>query len=68
VTEIIEELEKCHANVDVYDPWSSQAQAKEFFNIRLIDSLKKDHYDAVILAVSHNEFVEMGEDGIRPNT
>jgi len=65
VTEIIEELEKCHANVDVYDPWSSQAQAKEFFNIRLIDSLKKDHYDAVILAVSHNEFVEMGEDGIR---
>lgn len=65
VIEIIQELKNCHANVDVYDPWSCQNQAKKFFNLDTLNSIKNDYYDAVILAVPHKEFIKMGESGIR---
>ena len=65
VIEIIEELQKCHANVDVYDPWAEPAQAKSHLNIDLENSLKPQNYDAILLAVSHNEFIQMGATQIR---
>lgn len=65
VTEIIEELTNCHANVDVYDPWASNSQANDFFGLKLQSELKKNYYDAVLLTVSHKEFIQMGEQGIK---
>lgn len=65
VTEIIDELQKCHANVDVFDPWSNKDQAKEFFNIDLVETFKQGYYDAIILAVSHKQFIQMGESSLR---
>lgn len=65
VTEIIEELTNCHANVDVYDPWASANQANDFFGLQLQTDLKKNYYDAILLAVSHQEFIQMGETGIK---
>lgn len=65
VIEIVNELTNCHAHVDVYDPWADPIQSKAFFNINLQTSLKENYYDAVLLTVSHNQFIEMGEKGIR---
>ncbi len=65
VTEIIEELSKCHANVDVYDPWADEKLAKQYFKINMQQTLKTDNYDAILLAVSHKEFIQMGETGLR---
>ncbi len=65
VIEIIDELSKCHAKVDVYDPWADEKQAKQFFDIHLQKELKQNYYDAVLLAVSHKEFIQLGEEGIR---
>ncbi len=65
VIEIIQELSKCHAKVDVFDPWADEKQAKQFFGITLQKELKQNHYDAVLLAVAHNEFIQLGESGIR---
>ena len=65
VVEIIEELINCHANVDVYDPWADTLQAKEFFGLQLQGTLKEGYYDAIMLAVSHNQFIKMGEKGIK---
>jgi UDP-N-acetyl-D-glucosamine/UDP-N-acetyl-D-galactosamine dehydrogenase len=65
VVDILAELEPYNANVDVYDPWVSHVEAKHEYNLDLISELKKNHYDAVILAVSHKEFVEMGAAGIK---
>jgi len=65
VIEIIEELSKCHATVDVYDPWADEKLAKEYFNINMQQTLKTDNYDAILLAVSHKEFIQMGETGLR---
>jgi len=60
VTDMIEEFVEYGANVDVYDPWVDKDEAFDEYSIRPIDSMQKAGYDAIVLAVSHNEFVEMG--------
>ena len=65
VVEIIDELSNCHAQVDVYDPWADPSQSKDFFNIKLQTELKENYYDAILLAVSHKQFIELGETGMK---
>ncbi|MDH5424057.1 MAG: Vi polysaccharide biosynthesis UDP-N-acetylglucosamine C-6 dehydrogenase TviB [Gammaproteobacteria bacterium] len=65
VVDIINELVSYHANVDIYDPWVNPDEAEHEYNVRTIDSPKTDHYDAIIMAVGHNEFLQMGVDKIR---
>ncbi len=65
VIDIIDELKSYSANVDVYDPWASPHEAHEEYGVDLIGELRQDYYDAVIIAVSHQEFVAMGIDKIR---
>jgi len=68
VTDIVDELESCNAKVDIYDPWVSSVEAKAHFDIDLVDTLAKNHYDAVIVAVAHDQFKEMGIENIRKLT
>ena len=65
VIDIIRELEKYGAKVDVYDPWIDRAEAKHEYGVKPLTSLGGDKYDAAVLAVSHNEFKEMGVRAIR---
>ncbi|TJY32888.1 nucleotide sugar dehydrogenase [Pontimicrobium aquaticum] len=61
VIDIIREFEAYHVNVDVYDPWASKEEVKHEYNLELMTSTSelKGSYDAVILAVSHKEFLEL---------
>ena len=65
VIDVIKECQDYGAKVDVYDPWVSAADAKHEYGIELATELKQGHYDAVILAVAHNEFKQMGAQQIR---
>ncbi len=65
VTDIIAELKACNANVDVYDPWVDSSESSAVLGVELVDDLRKDYYDAVVLAVAHDEFRAMGVDRIR---
>ncbi len=65
VVDIIEEFDDYHTQIDVYDPWISNKEAQEEYDITTVDSLENGKYDAIILAVSHKEFIEMGLDKIR---
>lgn len=65
VVDIVKEFMPYNANIDIYDPWVSKADAKQEFGLKLINQPAKDHYDAVIIAVAHNQFKEMGAKGIR---
>lgn len=65
VIDIVNSLTAYHANVDIYDPWASAAEAKEEYGIDLISKPRNNHYDAVIICVAHDEFKEMGEQGIK---
>lgn len=65
VIDIIRELEDAGANVDVYDPWVDQDEAFLEFGIRPVSSIKAAEYDAVVLAVAHEQFLALSEQEIR---
>ncbi len=65
VVDIIKEFDTYHANIDVYDPWVDPEEAKHEYGINVISKPKQGHYDAIILAVSHDQFTDLGETGIR---
>jgi len=52
------ELQEFSINVDVYDPWANKEEVQHEYGIDLIDEPKKGFYDAVVLAVSHKEFLD----------
>jgi UDP-N-acetyl-D-galactosamine dehydrogenase len=61
VIDIIKEFKTYDVNVDVFDPWASAEEVKHEYGLDLItasEELKKD-YNAIVLAVSHNEFLEL---------
>jgi UDP-N-acetyl-D-galactosamine dehydrogenase len=65
VIDIVEELKTYHANVDIYDPWANKDQVKDEYGYDLVDKPENEAYDAVILAVSHDEFKAMGTPAIK---
>ena len=58
VVDIIQELESYGIEVDIYDPWVNSAEAKREYGLELIDVLQPRGYDAMIVAVAHDEFVQ----------
>ena len=65
VVDVIEELQDFGINVDVFDPWVDVAEAKREYGITPIEQPEKHTYDGIVLAVSHQEFVDMGVSEIR---
>ena len=65
VVDIIEALRGYNADVDIYDPWVDATQARREYDLSPITTLEPGTYDAVIVAVGHREFAEMGGGGIR---
>ena len=57
VVDIISELEDFDAVVDVYDPWVNAEQACEEYGIKMVERPGIGSYDAIILAVAHEEFL-----------
>jgi len=65
VTDVIDEFKSYHANVDVHDPWVSAEDARREYDLDLVTELVPGTYDAVILAVAHRQFLELGGERIR---
>jgi UDP-N-acetyl-D-galactosamine dehydrogenase len=60
VIDIIKELQSYKANITVYDPWVNCLQVQEEYGIDCLESLPSEKtYHAVILAVSHQKFIEV---------
>ncbi|MGP5435780.1 Vi polysaccharide biosynthesis UDP-N-acetylglucosamine C-6 dehydrogenase TviB [Psychrobacter alimentarius] len=65
VIDIVHELQEYNIDVDVYDPWVAAKDAEREYDITPISQPAPNQYDAIILAVAHSEFVDMGVDHIR---
>ncbi|EMB8454516.1 Vi polysaccharide biosynthesis UDP-N-acetylglucosamine C-6 dehydrogenase TviB [Acinetobacter baumannii] len=65
IIDIVAELKEYETQVDVYDPWVDRAEAEHEYGITPVQSVEKNTYDAVILAVAHEQFKEMGAAAIR---
>jgi UDP-N-acetyl-D-glucosamine/UDP-N-acetyl-D-galactosamine dehydrogenase len=68
----VRELKSFACKVDVHDPWADSKEAEHEYGISLVAKPKPGSYDAIVVAVAHKEYVELGVSGIRsfgsPNT
>ena len=65
VVDLVKEFEGFNCNVDVYDPWVDKDEAAHEYNIKPVDRPIKGKYDAILLAVSHDEFKALTVEQIR---
>jgi UDP-N-acetyl-D-galactosamine dehydrogenase len=65
IVDIVSELKEYNMNVDILDPWCSSEGAQHEYGLSTIKQAEPNTYDAIVLAVSHNEFKVMGAEAIR---
>ena len=65
VVDIVGELADYGIAADVHDPWVDPKEAQDEYAIALIGEPKPGSYDAIILAVAHRQFREMGVEKLR---
>lgn len=65
IVDVVNELQDYNITVDVHDPWISAEEAKHEYDITPVAQPEPGNYDAIILAVGHNQFKAMGAQAIR---
>ncbi len=61
IADVVKELKSFYVTVDVTDPFASSEELHEEYGFGLVKEIGKD-YDAVIVAVNHKPYLELGED------
>ncbi len=64
-TDIISEFDDYGIAVDVYDPWVDPAEAVAEYGITLVENLKSNTYNGIVIAVAHKQFTELSIDDLR---
>jgi UDP-N-acetyl-D-galactosamine dehydrogenase len=59
VIDIVKTLKEYNAEVTIYDPWVNPDVAKHEYDVNVLTKLPGKKFDAIILAVAHNEFREL---------
>ena len=65
VVDIVNELREYNVDVDVHDPWVDAVEAQHEYGITPVGEPRQGQYDAIVLAVAHRQFAEMGASAIR---
>jgi UDP-N-acetyl-D-galactosamine dehydrogenase len=66
VVDIVKALVSYNTQVDVYDPWIDVAEAEYEYGLKCLKHVpRQGQYAAIILAVGHHQFIEMGPDAIK---
>jgi UDP-N-acetyl-D-galactosamine dehydrogenase len=65
VVDIVRELRNYNARVDVFDPWVDPSEAQREYQLEPIGDVGTGVYDAVVVAVGHDQFRALGAEGIR---
>jgi len=65
VIDVVRELQSYSIEVDVHDPWVAAAYAQHEYGLTPIGTPEDGAYDAIVLAVAHTRFRELGAEGLR---
>jgi UDP-N-acetyl-D-galactosamine dehydrogenase len=65
VVDIVRELADYNVVVDIFDPWVDVEEARREYGFMPVAEPRQGNYDAVVLAVAHDEFRAMGAEAIR---
>jgi UDP-N-acetyl-D-galactosamine dehydrogenase len=66
VVDIVKALQNYNTQVDVYDPWIDLQEAEHEYGLQCLGKAPTGgRYSAIVLAVGHKQFMELGEEGIK---
>src|SRR5205809_313234 len=65
VVDVVRELQRQGAQVDIYDPWANSSECRHEYGLQPVRALKRARYDVAIVAVAHRQFRELGARGVR---
>jgi UDP-N-acetyl-D-galactosamine dehydrogenase len=65
VIDIVRTLQQYNAHVTVHDPWANPDVARREYGVEIITLLPQEKFDAVILAVAHDTFMEIDFDTLK---
>jgi UDP-N-acetyl-D-galactosamine dehydrogenase len=65
VVDLAREFADYGMQVDIHDPWADRSQAASEYGIELLGELPARGYDAIVVAVAHDQFRALGVDGLR---
>ena len=67
VIDIINGLEEFGVNVCCYDPWINSSNVNKQFGIKVYSKLPNKKFDSILLAVAHNEFLDIDLNNLSKN-
>lgn len=59
IIDMVQALKEYELDLDIYDPWVDPKEVEHEYGLAPISALKNNEYDAVILAVAHDQFKQM---------
>ncbi|MFI4880503.1 MAG: Vi polysaccharide biosynthesis UDP-N-acetylglucosamine C-6 dehydrogenase TviB [Steroidobacterales bacterium] len=65
VVDVVRELQKHGARVDIYDPWANARECQHEYGLRPVRTLQPKRYDVAVIAVAHREFRALGAAAVR---
>ena len=57
--DIIHHLEQYNVQVTIFDPMANAEVARSEYGVEVVNQLPQGQYDAAILAVAHNQFLDL---------
>ena len=59
VVDVYKELKEYGVTADIYDPWANPEEVMHEYGVKVLNELPDATYDAIIVAVAHNEFLTL---------
>ncbi len=59
IVDVIKSLSDYGINISIYDPWANPEEVKHEYNLNVLENIQDKKFDAIVLAVAHNEFLEL---------
>lgn len=56
--DVINQLKSYGTQVTIYDPWADPKEVEHEYNLKTVQKLPNNKFDAVVLTVAHNEFLK----------
>jgi UDP-N-acetyl-D-galactosamine dehydrogenase len=59
VVDVILNLQGYGMNLTIFDPWVNPVEVQEVYQLKTVQKRPADTFDAIVLAVAHNEFINL---------
>ncbi|MCH4244377.1 Vi polysaccharide biosynthesis UDP-N-acetylglucosamine C-6 dehydrogenase TviB [Acinetobacter gerneri] len=61
IVDMVKALKEYDLDLDIYDPWVDSAEVEAEYGLAPIMELKQGQYDAIVIAVAHDQFKQMSK-------